>query len=178
VNRRLLVVATVAGLTLLATVLILYAGVHGSHRAIVDLRPTIPAEVPALTLVDSSSATPTAIETLPHLGDSELFANPDEPAYIPGKGFAPDAQRILDVASLQISLEKYHSATRQYPPTLASLFPKYAPVEGGNALLSEPLDPQTHHPYTYSISTNGASYRISAILSSGKQYSGVRREVR
>jgi hypothetical protein len=123
----------------------------------------------------TTASTPTAITDPPPFAGTELFATPNEPAYVQGQGFAPDARRVLDIASLQVSLERYRAARGRYPATLAELFPSFAPREQGQALTVAPVDPQTHQPYTYMPSADGASYQLSATLDSGRSYSGVQR---
>lgn len=60
-----------------------------------------------------AAAQPGRTPTMP-LG-SDIFANPSQPAYVPGKGFAPDAQRIIDLASVRLSLERYRQSRGHIP---------------------------------------------------------------
>lgn len=114
---------------------------------------------------------PTVVTASPTPLDSSVFKNPNELAYVPDKGFAPDAERLLVLATLQISLEKYHLAKGVYPSTLDDLFPTFAPKVNGNLLTSPPLDPVTHQPYIYQQKAGGQDYQLTAILESEKQYS-------
>jgi hypothetical protein len=102
--------------------------------------------------------------------NSGLFPNPNEPGYIPGKGFTPDAQRIGDLVALQVSVEKYRAANGRYPDSLNDVLPRFAPLnEDGAALPNLPRDPKTHQPYEYRVASDGMNYRISVTLSSGKR---------
>jgi hypothetical protein len=115
--------------------------------------------------------TPVEIEAPPTAPPSKLFANPNQPAYDPTKGFAPDARRVLDLASLQLSLERYRKAKGHYPATLDALFPNFAPSDdSGHPLQSPPTDPATHHPYDYQPSSDGTSFRLTGIMDSGARY--------
>ncbi|MBI2863232.1 MAG: hypothetical protein HYX94_01550 [Chloroflexi bacterium] len=102
---------------------------------------------------------------------ADLLAKPNEPAYVPGKGFAPDAQRILEIVSLQVSLEKHRMAKGVYPRALADLFPTFAPKVDGNPLTRPPVDPVSKQSYDYQLSADSEDYRLTAVLDNGKQYS-------
>lgn len=123
-----------------------------------------------LTLRPKDAPAPSVITSLPPNPNANLFKNPNEPAYVPGKGFSPDAQRILEITSLRISLAQYKVANNRYPATLNDLFPNYAPVENGIKLAVPPVDPETRQPYSYTVDSSGSNYQLSATLSSGKQY--------
>lgn len=123
-----------------------------------------------ITLATDSAATPESITAAPTSVNAQLFANPTEPAYVPGKGFSPDAQRTLDLATLQTGLARYRAAKGRYPPTLAALFPDFAPVADGKPLSEPPTDPITRRPYDYQVSADGLTYRLSTTMSSGKAY--------
>jgi hypothetical protein len=125
------------------------------------------------TMTHGSGTRTRTIVTAPVPASAKLFAHPNEPAYVPGKGFAPDAERILDILSLQISLARYHVALGRYPRTLQALFPRFAPIANGKPLARVPLDPQTHQPYTYAVGAGGTTYVIGATLSNGQRYTGV-----
>lgn len=130
--------------------------------------------LPAVTIVpDNVTITPRVLTAVPTSVNAYLFTNPSEPAYIPGKGLSPDALRVVDIVTLQEALELYRVANKRYPPTLAALFPTYAPKEGNTKLTEPPTDPETHRPYDYQPSADGATYHIAATLSSGKQYTGI-----
>lgn len=56
-----------------------------------------------------------------------------------------DQQRITDIQSLQVVLELYYSAEKQYPKTLSELatkFPKFPPIL---------VDPSDQTPYAYAV---------------------------
>src|SRR5437879_1115648 len=89
--------------------------------------------------------------------DSSLFSHPAAPAYVPGRGFDPDAKRIIDITSLQVSLSRYRATMGRYPNSIADLFPDYAPLdEKGSPLPEAPLDPTTHRQYSYSVNSDGS----------------------
>lgn len=92
------------------------------------------------------------------------------PAYDPNKGFSDDAQRVLDLANLQVGLERYRVARSRYPATLAELFPEFAPEEDGRRPNAPPVDPATRQPYQYAPSSDGRTYQLSATLSTGEVY--------
>lgn len=118
-----------------------------------------------------STATPTIITTLPTEPPSTLFANPNQPAFEPETGFAPDAQRILEIAALQLSLEKYRKMKGQYPSSLSELFPEFAPVdENRKPLSAPPTDPETGSPYDYIVDLKAEKYQLTAKLDNGKPY--------
>jgi|GEM_PF-4498218 len=120
----------------------------------------------------SASTSAEADESAPTLPPSAtIFAHPTQPAYTSGQGFAPDVQRLLDLSTLQIGLEKYHLAKGAYPSQLADLFPAFAPRAGGRQLTTPPLDPVTKQPYSYQVTQGGQDYQLTAILDSGKPYS-------
>lgn len=123
----------------------------------------------------NNNAAPAVITNSPLVPTTNLFKHPDQPAYEPGKGFAPDAQRILDITSLQISLEKYRVANGHYPPSLNDLFPTFAPVENGQTLATPPSDPETHQVYSYKASADGADYQLTATLSNSEPYTVTKR---
>lgn len=129
-----------------------------------------PTAEPAAAMVPEG-VVPTVITTFPTSAVASLFANPDQPAYVEGQGFAPDAQRVLDIVTLEIGLEKYRAANSRYPGALADLFPSYAPIADGRPLAAPPVDPETHQPYEYAVLADGAGYQLAATLSSGKKYS-------
>jgi hypothetical protein len=145
-----------------------------SNSAAFPPTPTpIPVVKPQPIRLQPQGATPvvvTAAPTPPNWA-KELFANPTEPAYIPGKGFTPDAQRIVDLSALQLSIEQYRKANGRFPPTLADLFPSFAPADvNGQPLAAPPVDPVTRQPYTYLVASDGSNYQLSATLESGRQY--------
>ena len=148
---------------ILVTAIIIIGGAFYIRRFTTSKPPatTQPVNTPSPMVV---TASPTPL-------DSGLFKNPNEPAYVPGKGFAPDAERLLILATLQLSLEKYHLAKGVYPSTLDDLFPTFAPKVNGNLLVNPPLDPVTHQPYIYQQKAGRQDYQLTAILESGKQYS-------
>lgn len=131
-----------------------------------------PSRVP-LVAPDGTTVAQVVVTAVPTSTYAALFAHPSEPAYVPGKGFSPDAQRVVDVVTLQGALEKYRVANERYPSTLDALFPTFAPLANGTKLTAAPTDPETHQPYTYHVSSDGATYQLSATLSSGKQYTGI-----
>jgi len=145
-------------------------GTGGAAAAGTSRRGPLP-----IVLRTTPVGSPTAITALPTSADAGLFAHPTEPAYVPGKGFAPDAQRVLDIAALQISLEKYRHADGRYPAALSGLFPGFAPLENGQPLSAAPTDPVTHQPYAYTVASDGSSYQLSATLSNGQHYAGFSR---
>lgn len=154
--------------------LVAVAIVGGITFAVSQRQPPPKAAVPTGILgLPSVTETPVVVTAVPTSVNAALFANPSEPAYIPGKGLSPDAQRIIDIAMLQTFLERYRVAQRRYPPSLADLFPLYADDETGKPLAAQPTDPVTHSPYSYRPSPDGATYRVSATLSSGKEYTGI-----
>lgn len=139
--------------------------------------PSAPrSDQPRSQTTNTPSSTP--ITNSPSQPDISIFKNPNEPAYIPGKGFAPDAQRILEIASLQVSLERYRIAKGAYPQALVDLFPAFAPKVNGSPLTGPPLDPVTQQPYSYQLSADGQDYQLSATLDSGKQYSVTKANLR
>jgi len=122
---------------------------------------------------ENVTVTPIVITAVPTSANANLFTNPNAPAYVPGRGFTPDAQRVLDIVSLQTSLASYLTANKHYPPMLGDLFPAFAPHEGSTVLSAPPADPVTHQPYDYQVSADALSYKLSATLDSGKQYTGL-----
>lgn len=126
-----------------------------------------------VSVTPNTSARPLAVTFQPNNSPfpTNLFAHPNEPAYEKGKGFAPDAQRVLDITALQISLEKYYVAKGQYPQSLDNLFPDFAPVANGQAMTAPPQDPETHEPYAYTLASDGTDYQLTATLASGEKYS-------
>lgn len=122
-----------------------------------------------------SSELPTSVPTIqlklsPTVPGENLFTDPHGSIYEPGKGFKPDALRIIDITTLQIGLEKYQVAKGKYPASLQGILPDFAPMYGGKVLESIPVDPETHQPYYYKVSADGMSYQLSATLASGEQY--------
>jgi hypothetical protein len=110
------------------------------------------------------------ITDLPALAGADLFANPDEPLIDSNGRFSPDARRVLDVIELQLGLEGYRAAAGHYPPSLEDLIPAYAPLDDGTKWTAVPSDPESHAAYVYVPADSGASYALSAAMSSGKAY--------
>lgn len=133
--------------------------------------PNNTTSLPQPTSLIVASDIPLVVNTpSPTSANAHFFAQPDQPAYIPAQGFTPDAQRILDITTLQVGLEKYHTANGRYPLSLDALFPNYAPIADGQKLAEPPQDPQTKQPYVYLVLSDGANYQITAILSNGEKY--------
>ena len=117
------------------------------------------------------SITPSEITILPTSPPSPLFADANQPAYESGKGFVPDARRMLDIVSLQISLEQYRQSKGRYPASLSDLFPEFAPADENNEpLTAPPTDPVSHQPYDYQPATDRMSYRLGATMDNGASY--------
>lgn len=121
----------------------------------------VPAPTPKLIKLTNPPAKAT---------NSGLFKNPNEPAYTQGKGFAPDAQNVLWLVSLQISLSQYYDANKNFPNSLNDLFPNFAPKDqNGNLLTQPPLDAVTNQPFGYQVAIGKQDYQLSATTSTGKQ---------
>jgi hypothetical protein len=113
------------------------------------------------------------ITTVPSESPSDLLPDPNQPAFGPDGCPTPDTQRVLDITALQLSLLQYRVAKGRYPPALSDLFPDFAPADAqGKPLTSQPLDPETHKPYDYSVTADGSDYQLAATLSSGKRFTG------
>jgi hypothetical protein len=156
--------------------LLAIAGVYFAFNQRVNGSSPTPVAVNAvrpqtIVLRPADAPTPTPITSVPSLPGSNLFASPNDPAYVPGQGFSPDAQRVLDITTLRIALEKYRVTNRRYPQALVDLFPAFAPIENGKKLSAPPVDPQAKQPYTYAAAQDGSTFQLAATLSSGKQYS-------
>jgi hypothetical protein len=100
----------------------------------------------------------------------DFVENPEEPAYVPGKGFSPDALRVIHIGTLQIGLERYRVAKGYFPSKLEDILPEFAPMYDGKPLQSIPVDPETKIPYEYVVTNNGLSYELSANTSGTKKY--------
>lgn len=133
-----------------------------------DLADGPPAQPAGIRFDPNSNPTPIVITVLPTAPPSRIFTDSNQPAYVPEQGFAPDARRILDIASLQRSLLHYWSALGTYPIDLEELFPDFAPLdEDDQPLRSPPTDPATHEPYGYDVSPDGQTFQLSAVMSNG-----------
>lgn len=116
-------------------------------------------------------STPTTTQSLPTKAPCGPFTNPNAPGFTSDGKLTPDSQRILDLTTLKISLEKYKATKEYYPASLNNLFPDFAPVANGQKLTQPPIDPETHQSYIYAVSPERLQYSITAILSNGNQYS-------
>jgi hypothetical protein len=133
--------------------------------------PSAPNAKPLpITFRAGVNSPPAPVKSIPVPSDASIFARPTQPAVVSGQGFAPDAERIVDLTELQISLEKYRVAKGRYPESLSDLFPAFAPQDNGHPVGALPVDPETHKPYTFVPLNDGAGYHLSATLSSGKSY--------
>lgn len=130
---------------------------------------TMPPNQEAKTSIPTSMPSPTVSDEV-STSSEELFTDPHAPIYEPGKGFTPDAQRIIDITTLRIGLEKYQYSKGSYPESLQDILPEFAPMYGGKPLDFIPTDPDTRRSYDYNVSTDNMSYQLSATLSSGKKY--------
>ncbi len=134
-----------------------------------------PAGVPfgARAIPVDPSASPAPLSPVSPGSDSRLLARPGD-APLTGAGLDPDAQRVVDVTGLQLSLERYRLAWGAYPDALDRLFPDFAPVQNGRKLAAVPVDPISHQPYGYRLLSTNA-YEISATMSTGRPWHGVHR---
>lgn len=73
-----------------------------------------------------------------------------------------DAQRKTDLEVLKRSLLNYKTANSLYPNDLNNLVPQYLPLV--------PIDPETKGNYTYQASLDQKSFRLSATLEDGNEY--------
>jgi hypothetical protein len=118
------------------------------------------------------NASPVPLKPIQPGRESKLLTRPGK-LPITAAGLDPDAQRVVDVTSLQLSLERYRVAWGSYPDALDKLFPDFAPIEGGRRLTALPVDPVTHRLYGYRL-VLPARYEITATMSSGRPWHGVR----
>lgn len=118
-----------------------------------------------------SDPTPVEITALPTAPPSPIFADSNQPAYDQGQGFVPDARRVLDLTSLQLSLLQYWSAHGTYPATLDDLFPDFAPLdEHDQPYPSPPVDPVTRETYRYEVTPDGQAFQLAATMDNGTVY--------
>jgi hypothetical protein len=105
--------------------------------------------------------------------ESDALANLPGTPYSAGTGFGVDATRMLDLLRIEAGLLKYKGAHGSYPPSLDDLLPADAPIgPGGQPLTAIPHDPATHQPYAYAALSGGSGYRLGAILSNGRTFTG------
>lgn len=83
---------------------------------------------------------------------------------------ADDAKRKNDLRQIQNALEVYYNDSERYPSTLQQL------VTSGD-LKQVPKDPATNAAYSYAVKSAGASYTLSAKLSSGETYALTEAEI-
>lgn len=108
----------------------------------------------------SSTAVMITPSSVPH---PDIFAEPGQAVIDANGNLSSDAERVLTVLALQISLEKFKQANGTYPDQLAELFPSFAPLdEHGSAMNSLP---QTGD-YKYSLQSGG--YELSVATSKGE----------
>ena len=160
---------------LVAGVLVVVA--LASAAAVVVLRDRLAgpgAAVPfgARAIAVDPSASPAPPGPVTRAPDAGLLTRSDA-VPLTAAGLDPDAQRVIDVTSLQLSLERYRVAWGGYPDALDRLFPDFAPVENGHALAAPPVDPATHRPYDYRLVTP-TTYLITATMSGGRAWHGTR----
>ncbi|MBI3231963.1 MAG: type II secretion system protein [Candidatus Doudnabacteria bacterium] len=79
-----------------------------------------------------------------------------------------DAKRLADVRQIASAMELYYNDISTYPPTLATLVPKYiglipaapTPADGNSAQTCT----TAQNTYTYSVSATGATYTLAFCL--------------
>ena len=109
--------------------------------------------------------------TTPTSQPAQYFVDPNRPIYEPESGFHPDARRVLDLYSLQVSLFDYRQAHGAFPRSLDELFPDFAPKDEDNRpLVQVPTDPATGELYRYEPQGDGNGYLLSAITSTGERF--------
>lgn len=132
-------------------------------KGITRLVLLLTAAILAFGLSACGDPPPTETTTSVSLAEGELFADPDQPFYEEGKGFAPDADRILLATALAISVELYSASQGHYPTSLADLFPEFAPTgKDGNRMTSAPAECK--------YQSDGTSYQLAITLESGRDY--------
>jgi hypothetical protein len=68
---------------------------------------------------------------------------------------------------------EYRLNTGSYPPSLAALFPTFAPVDdSGRPRPEPPVDPVTGSPYEYAPVGGGAEYVLTTVLSNERRFEG------
>lgn len=104
--------------------------------------------------------------------DDDQSSFHDREAFIPGDGFTPDGQRIVDLATLRWSLARFHQDVGRYPVSLDELSSAYLPA----GLTEPPTDPTTGRSYAYKEINNGGGYELRAKLSNGELFDSVNLE--
>jgi hypothetical protein len=119
----------------------------------------------------SPSPTPQVVPTVARVAPPTLPRDVfRQPAYTSGRGFTPDAIRILDIGTMRIALAKFRALSGKYPRSLRDLYPEYPPKSSNESQDRLPTDPERHTPYSYSVSHDGSDYRLSAMLSTGQAW--------